>query len=244
MSQSAMPNSRRADAVAMLAAALFPMFAAWLYFVALAGSPSAIQQTAYLAGKILQFGFPVVWVIAMRQWPRWKWPNAMGLIEGLVFGAVISGVMIGAYYGLLRNSSLFAEMPKLVAEKITGFGVDSLSKYIALGVFYCVFHSLLEEYYWRWFLFGGLRRLMPLWPAIILSSLAFMGHHVIVLAVYFGGFSMPTVLFSLCVAIGGAAWAWTYHRSQSLIGPWLSHLLVDAAIFIVGYDLVRSVTGW
>jgi uncharacterized protein len=36
---------------------------------------------------------------------------------------------------------------------------------------------------------------------------------------------------------GGAFWAWLYHRSGNLIAPWLSHALIDAAIFTVGYDL-------
>ena len=54
------------------------------------------------------------------------------------------------------------------------------------------------------------------------------------------GFSSPaTWLFSVCVAVGGAMWAWLYERTGSLLGPWLSHLLVDAAIFAIGYDLVR-----
>jgi uncharacterized protein len=99
-------------------------------------------------------------------------------------------------------------------------------------------HSLLEEYYWRWFLFGGLRRFMPVAAAVVLSSLAFAAHHVILLAVFFGGQALPTILFSVCVAVGGAAWAWIYQRSGSLLGPWLSHLMIDAGIFVVGYDLV------
>ena len=73
--------------------------------------------------------------------------------------------------------------------------------------------------------------------AVVLSSLAFTAHHVILLSIYFGA-SWATILFSLCVAVGGAAWAWIYHRSGSLLGPWLSHLLIDAGIFVVGYDLV------
>ena len=85
---------------------------------------------------------------------------------------------------------------------------------------------------------------MRLWPAILLSSVAFVGHHIIILAAYFGWTSPATVLFSACVGVGGAAWAWLYSRSGSLLGPWLSHLLVDAAIFIIGYDLVRSVGAW
>jgi hypothetical protein len=41
------------------------------------------------------------------------------------------------------------------------------------------------------------------------------------------------------VAAGGAFWAWLYQRSGSLVGPWLGHLLADAAIFTVGWQLVR-----
>ena len=31
-----------------------------------------------------------------------------------------------------------------------------------------------------------------------------------------------------------------YARSDSLYGPWISHCFVDAAIFVVGYDLARE----
>jgi membrane protease YdiL (CAAX protease family) len=49
---------------------------------------------------------------------------------------------------------------------------------------------------------------------------------------------------SLGVAVGGAVWARLYDRSGSLLGPWLSHLLVDAAIFFVGYELLAAPLGW
>ena len=41
------------------------------------------------------------------------------------------------------------------------------------------------------------------------------------------------------VAIGGAFWAWLYNRTNSLLAPWVSHALIDAGIFWIGYDLVR-----
>jgi membrane protease YdiL (CAAX protease family) len=47
-------------------------------------------------------------------------------------------------------------------------------------------------------------------------------------------------LFASGVAVGGAVWAWIYHQSRSLYGPWLSHCIVDAAVFLVGFDLVRE----
>ena len=100
-------------------------------------------------------------------------------------------------------------------------------------------HSLMEEYYWRWFVFRELKGLLAPGAAIALSSLAFMAHHVIILWIYLPGrFLTAVVPFSLCVALGGAAWAWLYERSGTLYTPWLSHLLVDVAILAVGYEMV------
>ena len=232
------------DACALLLAAAFPSLTAWWYFIAMGGRPAAIQQTAYAAGKIFQFGFPLFWVLVIqRRRPRWKRPAAAGLIEALGFGLAVAAAMLLGYFLWLRSAGLLTPAAAAIAGKVAGFGVNSPARFVALGVFYCLFHSLLEEYYWRWFVFGGLGRFMPLGPAIVVSSVAFAAHHVIILAAYFGLFSAATVLCSLGVAIGGAAWAWIYHRSDSLLGPWLSHLLVDAAIFVVGYDLVRGALG-
>ena len=33
--------------------------------------------------------------------------------------------------------------------------------------------------------------------------------------------------------------AWLYERGGSVWSPWLSHLLVDAAIFVIGWDLLQ-----
>ncbi|NNC75715.1 MAG: CPBP family intramembrane metalloprotease, partial [Acidimicrobiia bacterium] len=91
---------------------------------------------------------------------------------------------------------------------------------------------------WRWFVFGQLRQRTGFRAAMIISSLAFMAHHVIVMGIYTGWSSPYTYLFSASVAVGGAYWAWLYERSDSLVAPWVSHFFVDVAIFAVGYALV------
>jgi hypothetical protein len=121
-------------------------------------------------------------------------------------------------------------------------GISSPAVYAGVALFYSLLHSLLEEYYWRWFAFERLRQAMALWPAIVVSSLCFMLHHVVVLGLYFGWNNPWTWVFSFATAMGGGFWAWLYDRSQSIYGPWFSHLLIDAAIFGVGYDLIRSAT--
>ena len=145
----------------------------------------------------------------------------------------------GLYATLRHQTDLFADTPALVAGMLQKFGMTDLGRYLLFAVPFCLVHSLMEEYYWRWFVFGWLKRWVPLWPAIVLSSLAFMGHHVVVLNVYFPDrFWTATVPFSLAIAIGGAVWAVLYARSGSLLGPWISHLIVDIAIMAIGYDLV------
>ena len=82
----------------------------------------------------------------------------------------------------------------------------------------------------------------PVGWAVVISSVGFMAHHVIVIH---GLLKAPwpfTAVLSLAVAAGGAAWAWLYQKSGSLYGPWVSHLMVDSAIMWIGFDLVWSRT--
>jgi uncharacterized protein len=235
--------SDRADAAALWAAALFPSLATWLYFVVLSQNPSTAVQAAYAGEKIIQFAFPIVWVMVIRrQKLRLGKLSTAGVSEGLALGvSVLLGTLL-MYFLWLKPAGYLAAAAASISAKATSLGMNSPARFILGGVLLSSIHALLEEYYWRWFLFGRMRRFMPVAAAIVLSSLAFTAHHVILLAVYFGGLSLATVFFSLCVAVGGAAWAWIYHRSRSLLGPWLSHLLIDAGIFIVGYDLIS--TAW
>jgi len=231
---------RAADLAALLFALVFPSVLTWAYFVALRHSPAALQQTAYGIGKTIQFVLPVFWVLAIqRRRPSRSRPSASGLVEGLLFGLTVFALALALYHTWLKPAGLFQAVGEKIEAKIVNFGIRGLGAYLVLAAFYSLIHSFLEEYYWRWFVFGQLRNLIP-WPAAIgVSSLAFMAHHVILLATYLGWSSPAAYLFSLGVAVGGAYWAWLYHRSRSLYGPWLSHLLIDAAIFAIGYDLVR-----
>jgi len=240
MHDPAASTSRRADGSAVLFTLAFPTLVTWVYFVLLKESPPGLQQTVYGIGKTLQFGFPVVWVVAVqRRGLGCKAPGRRGLVEGFAFGLAVFAAALLVYHAWLKPAGYFDEAAEQIEKKVVGFGVNGFWSYVALGAFYSLFHSFLEEYYWRWFVFGQLRRLVSLRAAILVSSVGFMAHHVLVLGVYFGWFSVATVLFSLAVAVGGAVWAWIYQRSDSLYTPWLSHLLVDAAIFAIGYDMVR-----
>jgi membrane protease YdiL (CAAX protease family) len=77
--------------------------------------------------------------------------------------------------------------------------------------------------------------------AVILSSVAFTLHHVIILHAFLGPKFWPVTLgFSLAVGIGGVIWATVYRRCRLLAAPWISHMMVDLAILTIGYDLIRG----
>jgi membrane protease YdiL (CAAX protease family) len=235
------PPLTYADWAVIVIALALPTAVTWVYFILLNGADKQLQQTAYAIGKLIQFTLPVVWVcLIKRERQQLRLPSAWSIAVGIVFGLIIAAAMQVIYYSVPQ---VFDAPAAEVRKKVESFGIGSPVAFVLFAVFVSAIHSLLEEYYWRWFAFGQLARGCRLPIAIAISSIAFAAHHVLVLGLYFGysGATWPlTWLFSLAIVIGGAFWAWLYHRSDSLVAPWLSHILIDAAIFAIGYKMVMS----
>ncbi len=233
----------RREGPALFFALTYPTLLAWLHFLLLAGGDGGtnpFQQAAYSGGKAVQFVFPLLFV----WWcdgclPRPGRPHLAGMRTALVFSLLVVAGMLGLYFGVLRDSPLLSGTPELLRGKVGEFGVTGLPAFAALSVFIILLHSGLEEYYWRWFVFGRLRRHLRFAPAAGLSALGFMAHHVIVLAVYLPGHFWSLVApLSFCIFAGGLFWAWLYERTGTIWAAWLSHLLVDAGVYVIGFDLL------
>lgn len=239
----ATPSATR-DWAAIVFALLLPTLVTLAYFVLADGFPAHVQQATYAVAKTLQFLFPVCYVVfVQRESLALHIKNTAGVGLGLAFGVVTGAAILAIYHFALKQAPFFSAVADEVQDKITDMDLGSPAVFIAVGVFYSLVHSLLEEYYWRWFVFGQLTRHTRVGLAIVISSLGFMAHHILVIGTYFGFLAPVTWIFSACVAVGGAFWAWLYHRSGSLLGPWLSHMLIDAAIFTTGYHIASSLLG-
>jgi membrane protease YdiL (CAAX protease family) len=231
---------------ALALAMMLPSAMAYWYFVVLAsndgGQANAALQVAYPTAKVVQFCLPIVFVVfagsvgladSTHRTPR----QTGGIRLGVAFGCATATLIIVTAQ-VLRDSVLI-DVPNRVAHKVAEFGTATPLRFLGLAIFLSVVHSLFEEYYWRWFVHVRLRQWLAFTPAAALSSIAFAGHHLFVLDYYLPGrFWSAAVPFTLAIAVGGAFWAWLYERSGSLIGPWLSHLIVDAAIMAVGYKML------
>lgn len=230
-----------APAALLLVAMFLPTLAAWLYFDLLAGDPR--MPGVYLGSKVLQGLLPLVgWFgLGMRKSiPGWK--RSRGLGAGLVTGLGMAAAAIGAYWILFRSSDLLAETPDAVRLRLEAFGADDLPSFLVVAVGLSLAHSLFEEYYWRAFVFGSIRWRFRFGAAAIVSSLTFASHHVVVLHQFLGPGHLltGTIPFAVAVALGGGIWAWLYERYGSLVAPWISHLLADAALMAIGWWLVSG----
>jgi len=220
---------------AVLPAMFVPLLGALIYFVAYAGEPWA--RVTYVLVKLFTVGWPLLaTLLVLREsipWPdlraREHWRAApLGLAVGILAGGAGLLLMASPVGGSLTG---FADHVRL---KVSQLGV--LEHYLAFSLFLAFVHSAIEEYYWRWFVYGILRRLMSVQPAAVLAGLAFASHHVIILSQYFS--LTWAVVLGLAVAGGGYAWCLMIERQRTLMGAWLSHVLVDLAILWIGYRML------
>lgn len=227
------------ESALLVAGLIVPTIVTAVYFVGLGGAAAIWQQLAYGVGKGVQFLLPVAWRATMPQTQSSQAKIGFGtdLAVGAGIGLAIATGMLGFHFAWLREWFATSGVTEAVRNKMASIGVSSPVALIALGVFYSIVHSGLEEYYWRWFAFQGLRRTQSVGVAVAVSCVAFAAHHVLILGQFFGMANPFTWLLSAAVACGGIIWAIQYQKTGRLAGCWLSHGIVDAAIFVVGFDM-------
>ena len=151
-----------------------------------------------------------------------RWPERGGfwMTVGLTFGLVIAAFSISFVY--------------FVALDVVGISPDtdlpeqayqSAGPLIVLGVLSLVFAPLMEETFFRGFVFGGLRYRWGAAAAAGASGLLFAVAHI----------GNPGTIYLIPpVALIGALFAWGYLVSGSLLASILAHFLFNLVAFTAG----------
>ncbi len=216
-----------------LATAFVQAIGSFLYFVLLENE-TAIQFT-YTATKTIMVFAPLALLLCGFKMPsptKGK-EHSRSLFLGIGSGAGIF-VLILIVYQLFF--SVFAPYAPALFAKIVEVGIWEYYWIAAIGI--SLVHSLLEEYYWRWYIVKGLETHLAFFPSLLIGNALFTLHHYLILSQFV---SLPlTFLLGTCVGLGGCLWSLIYRKTGSLLGAWVSHVFADLAIFIVGYFLVLS----
>ena len=215
---------------AILPALLFQIIGALFYFILF--PTGAVAQSIYTATKILIVVWPILWYRHIKT-PFTLRPTLAAIRYGLMSGAVGAGAILVTFILFKQYRLQFS--PELI-EKVSQLGISSVPIFLLFAAFLSLLHSLLEEYYWRWFVFAGLKQRFSPTVAGIIGSIAFAGHHYIILSQFF---PLPiTLLLGTFVGVGGAWWCYSFHKTRTLFGNWMSHALIDAAIMAVGFMVI------
>lgn len=215
----------------ILPALFVPFIGSLIYFVWLPDYP--IAKAVYGGTKLFTLIYPLCflgWRETLRGRPQRSWGRvvALGLLSGVsisLLGALLLATPLGA---MVRDGGV------LVREKASALGFAQ--NYLLFAVFISLFHSALEEFYWRGFVFGQLRNRLPNAASHGLAAVAFAAHHLVVTMQFFP--APLAILLAIFVAVGGFIWTLVYQRQGTLVGCWLSHLCVDAFLMFVGYQLL------
>ncbi|OVE75594.1 hypothetical protein BVX97_04200 [bacterium E08(2017)] len=190
-------------------------------------------QILFACSKLWILALPLVWTkLVDREGWSFSIPRRGGMVIGLISGFVISAAILAVYW-LLAGRMIDAATVQDMAEKV---GLSDKKVYIMGAIYWVLVNAVLEEYVWRWFVVKKLQAVAPGIIAVLLSALAFTIHHVIALNVYFA--PGVNLICSSGIFVGGAIWSWFYTRYHSIWPGYLSHAVVDVAVFWIGYDLI------
>ena len=103
---------------------------------------------------------------------------------------------------------------------------------ILAGVYTIFVNSLIEEYFFRGFIFYGLFRNGWYKSANIFSSAAFSIYHISIFKAWFSLELMLLMLFGLFA--GGVMFASFVKKNESISAPWIIHISVDLALVLFG----------
>ena len=148
----------------ILAFAFFGHAIAALFYAVIIDNP-VVARAAYFGLKLFVNTIPLIWFFCLdRQKIRLPSFLSAGCFAGSRSGLLIASSLVFLHEFVLAK---YIKIDGLY-EKAAVYGLRD--HFFWFATFLCVVNSGMEEYYWRWFIFGKFRQLMPVSLAIFLSS--------------------------------------------------------------------------
>ncbi|MDA0991157.1 MAG: type II CAAX endopeptidase family protein [Verrucomicrobia bacterium] len=192
-----------------------------------------LGQAVFGASKLWILILPLIWTrwIEKRRW-SWAKPDHGGFGIATLIGLAMALVIGGAYLAF-ADRLIDRDGMRVMAGNI---GLDNPGVYLGAMAYWVLINAVLEEYVWRWFVVRQCEQILSRRLAIVLSALAFTLHHIVAMQVYFNWVVVTAA--AIGIFIGGAAWSWCYLRFRSIWPGYISHAIVDIAVFGIGYQLI------
>ncbi len=194
---------------------------------------SKLGSTIFIISKVWLFLFPLVWLkLVDKKKISLSPPRKGGFLVGLITGLAITGFIL-ILYKTVGNSLIDKEF---LVEKMTEIGLNSLPVYIGASLYWIFVNSVLEEYVWRWFCVEKAEAVFSPKLAVVCSAAFFTFHHIFAMHLYFS--NLVVIAGATGIFIGAALWSFMYIKYRSIWPGYLSHAIVDLAVFGIGAMII------
>lgn len=149
-------------------------------------------------------------------------------ISALVLGASIYMLIIGAYFILTTYIDL-----SQIRELVYKSNDINKNNFFYIAIYISFLNSLLEEFFFRGFLFLSLNNTTTTTTAYFLSSLAFAAYHIGIMA----DWANPLIFFLALFALFAAGLIFDYlnEKSKNIYNSWLVHMFANFALNTIGF---------
>lgn len=191
-------------------------------------------QPGYLLKSIIKIILflivPVIYSINRRYIPinnlfRIKSPKE--LLKSLALGFGIYIFIITCYF-ILKG---YIDLDNIKSILDTSLSVNK-DNFIYISLYISFINSLLEEVFFRGFIFFNLKKLTSSWITYIISAFAFSIYHVAILLNWLNPILFLVALIGLF--IGGLLFNWLNDKNDNIYNSWLVHMFANFAINTVG----------
>jgi membrane protease YdiL (CAAX protease family) len=155
-----------------------------------------------------------------------------GFCLAVGLGLAVFGVILGGYFLL----SPYFDFSKIASSLTASTGVDK-SNFLFVALYISFVNSLLEEVFFRGFVFTNLKTSCHRWFAHGFSALLFSLYHT---AMMLGWFSLPLFLLVLVgLAVGGVIFNLLNEKGGTIFVSWIVHMFANFAINTIGFLLLK-----
>ena len=155
-----------------------------------------------------------------------------GFFTALGLGLGIYALILGGYFAL-RNVFDFSG----IAGSLTENAGVTKDNFLYVSLYISFVNSLLEEFFFRGFLFRNLKAHSGPVMAYGISALLFAAYHIAMMLGWFGFGLNALVLLGL--AVGGLIFNWLNEKLGCIYGSWLTHMFANFAINTIGFLLLN-----
>lgn len=198
-----------------------------------------LLQVSYLVKTIAKIGvflfLPLLYIKYIIKQPILQFLNLKSfdlknLRLGFLLGLVSMGIVIGAFLifqSFINTGTIIDDLQTRM--KVTPEIFIYIAIYITFG------NSLLEEFYFRGFIFLNIYKTKYKVLAYLFSSLLFAFYHIAIFATWFNIWLILLALLGLFIV--GLVFNWLNTKSENFLNSWILHILADVGVMLIGFYL-------